>query len=322
MLTTRHEFVTTNGIKVHYASRGEGPLVVLCHGFPETWNIWRHQLPALEKAGFRAVAPDLRGCGQSDQPEAIVDYNIFQLVGDVVGLIQALGEEQAVVVGHDWGAPIASHCALLRPDIFPAVALLSVPFVPRAMAPPTELFKRLAGDKEFYQLYFQEPGKAEAELERDVRDAMLRMLYSASGDVPAEARWRFLFEKTESLMDTVSLPDELPPWLTQLDLDFAADEYSRTGFRGGLNLYRNLDYNWAQTAFLTGARIRQPSLFIAGDRDGSVAFRREHFDNLEDNMPALTRKVLLPGIGHWTPEESPLEVNRLLVEFLRSLRDL
>jgi pimeloyl-ACP methyl ester carboxylesterase len=319
MMTTKHEFIETNGIRMHYATRGTGPLVVLCHGFPETWNVWRHQLRALEQAGFQAVAPDMRGCGQTDCPQAISEYNIFQLTGDIVGLVQALDAEQAVVVGHDWGAPMAAHCALLRPDIFTAVVLLSVPYTPRAAAPPTEVMKHLAGDKEFYQLYFQEPGKAEVELEADVRDSLARMLYSASGDAPAADRWRFLFEKHERLMDTVALPARLPGWLTELDLNFAADEYSRTGFRGGLNWYRNLDYNWSQTAFLTDARIEQPSLFIAGDQDGSVAFRREHFDKLESTMPGLTRKVLLPGIGHWTPEESPNEVSRLMIEFLKDL---
>ena len=319
MLMTKHEFVSSNGIELHYASRGEGPLVVLCHGFPETWNTWRHQLPALADAGFHAVAPDLRGCGQSDRPEAIIDYNIFQQTGDIVGLVQALGEQQAIVIGHDWGAPIASHCALFRPDMFTAVALMSVPYTPRAEAPPTQLMKHLAGDKEFYQLYFQEPGKAEEELEVDVRRSLAMMLYSASGDAPPEARWRFLFDKSETLMDSVTMPDRLPDWLTELDLNFVADEYARTGFRGGLNLYRNLDFNWAQTGFLSGAKIRQPSLFVAGELDGSVMFRREHYDGLEQTMPGLTNKVLLPGVGHWTPEEAPQEVNRLLLEFLRGL---
>jgi len=319
MLINRHEFIQANGIELHYAARGSGPLVVLVHGFPETWNIWRHQLRALEAAGYHAMAPDLRGCGQSACPAEIIDYNIFQLVGDVVGLVQGLSEKQAVVVGHDWGATIAAHCALLRPDIFRAVALLSVPYVPRAAAPPTELMRRIAGDRQFYQLYFQEPGRAEAELEADVRRSLAMMLYSASGDAPPEDRWRFLFDQNETMLDTVRMPERLPDWLTELDLNFAADEYARTGFRGGLNLYRNLDFNWAETPFLDGACIRQPSLFIAGELDGSIAFRRQHYEQLEKTMPGLTRKVLLPGIGHWTPEESPEEVNRLLLEFLEGL---
>jgi pimeloyl-ACP methyl ester carboxylesterase len=319
MLIERHEFVESNGIQLHCAARGTGPLVVLCHGFPETWNTWRHQLRSLETAGFHAVAPDLRGCGQSDRPDAILDYNIFQLVGDVVGQVQSLGERQAVIVGHDWGATIAAHCALMRPDVFRAVVLMSVPYTPRPSAPPTELMRHLAGERQFYQLYFQQPGLAEAELEADVRKSLAMMLYSASGDAPPEARWRFMFEQDETLLDSMALPDRLPGWLTELDLDFAADEYSRTGFRGGLNLYRNLDFNWAQTAFLAGARIHQPSLFVAGDLDGSVLFRRQHYENLEQTMPGLTKKVLLPGAGHWTPEERPAEVNALLLEFLSSL---
>jgi pimeloyl-ACP methyl ester carboxylesterase len=179
--------------------------------------------------------------------------------------------------------------------------------------------KHLAGDRQFYQLYFQEPGRAEAEFEADVRKSLAMMLYSASGDAPLEDRWRFLFDQNETMLDTVRMPERLPDWLTELDLNFAADEYARTGFRGGLNLYRNLDFNWAETPFLDGACIRQPSLFIAGELDGSIAFRRQHYDQLEKTMPGLTRKVLLPGIGHWTPEESPEEVNRLLLEFLEGL---
>ncbi len=162
MTSVTHRFVETNSIKMHIAEQGQGPLVILCHGFPECWYSWRHQLSALAEAGFHAVAPDQRGYGQTDQPEAIEAYNIFQLVGDIVGLVNALGEEQAFIVGHDWGAVVAWHCALLRPDIFSAITLLSVPYKPRSWEDmqPTEAMKLMAGEQEFYQLYFQEPGKA------------------------------------------------------------------------------------------------------------------------------------------------------------------
>ena len=316
-----HRFVRSNGIKMHIAEDGEGPLVVLCHGFPELWYSWRHQLRALAEAGCHVVAPDQRGYGQTDRPEAVEDYNILQLCGDIIGLVDALGETEAVIVGHDWGAPVAWVCALLRPDIFRAVVLLSVPYRQRSWAGirPTELMKQMAGDKQFYQLYFQEPGKAEHELEADVRKTMLMGLYSGSGDAPPDKRWRFLFDKSETFLDTGAVPQTLPAWLTEADLDFYAEEFKRTGFRGGLNWYRNIDTNWELTPFLSGAKIRQPSLFIAGEFDGVITMYRQAFDSLEETMPGLRKKVLMPAAGHWIQQERPTEVNGLLIEFLRGL---
>ena len=318
MAEAHHRVIETNGIRMHIAEQGEGPLVVLCHGFPECWYSWRHQLPALAEAGYHAVAPDQRGYGQTDRPTPIDAYNIFQLTGDIVGLVQTLGEEQAVIVGHDWGAPVAWHCALLRPDMFPAIALLSVPYVPRSWKDirPTEAMQRMAGDQQFYQLYFQEPGKAEAELEADVRHTMRMFLYAASGDPPPEKRWRFLFSQSETLLDTGSQPDILPAWLTEHDIDYFTKEFERTGFRGGLNWYRNIDTLWEQTPFLTDAKLHQPALFVAGEADAFIAMRRAAFDSLEEAVPNLKKKVLLPGAGHWIQQERPTEVNQLLLEFL------
>ena len=306
---------------MHIAEAGEGALVVLCHGYPELWYSWRHQLKALAEAGYHIVAPDQRGFGQTDRPERIEDYNILQLSGDIVGLIHALGETEAVIVGHDWGSEVARHCALLRPDIFRGVVLLSVPYRQRSWSDirPTVAMKQMAGEKQFYQLYFQEPGKAERELEADVRKTMLMSLYKGSGDAPPDKRWRFLFDKSETLLDTGTVPETLPAWLTEADLDFYTQEFQGTGFRGGLNWYRNIDRNWELTPFLSGAKIRQPSLFIAGDLDGVVTIYRQAFDNLEQTMPGLTKKVLLPGAGHWIQQERPNEVNELLIEFLAGL---
>ena len=183
MSQIQHRTVETNGIRMHIAEQGAGPLVVLCHGFPESWYSWRHQLSALAEAGFHAVAPDMRGYGQTDRPEAIDQYTLLHLVGDMVGLLDALGAESAVIAGHDWGAPVAWHAALLRPDRFRAVIGLSVPYRPRSPVRPTTVMPR-TDDALFYQLYFQEPGVAEAELERDVRATIRRLAYSGSGDVP------------------------------------------------------------------------------------------------------------------------------------------
>lgn len=322
MNTIHHRFISTNGIRMHLAEQGQGPLVVLCHGWPESWYSWRHQLSALAEAGYHVVAPDQRGYGQTDKPEAIEAYHILNLTADIVGLIHALGEEQAVIVGHDWGAPVAWHCALLRPDIFHAIALLSVPYLQRAWTAtrPTEAIKLMEGDQHhFYQGYFQEPGKAEAEIEADIRKALLGFLYSASGDPPPAERWRFLFNKGETLLDTITVPATLPTWLTEADLNFFVHEFTHAGFRGGLNWYRNLDRMWELTSFLSGAKIRQPSLFVAGEVDAGIAMYPQVFGALENAMPNLRKKILLPGAGHWIQQERPAEINQLLVEFLKTL---
>jgi pimeloyl-ACP methyl ester carboxylesterase len=306
---------------MHFAEQGHGPLIILCHGFPECWYSWRHQIPALVNAGFHVVAPDQRGYGQTDRPEPIEAYNILQLTGDMVGLIHALGEDGAIIVGHDWGAPVAWHCALLRPDLFRAIALLSVPYRSRSWESgrPTEAMKRMAGEQEFYMLYFQEPGKAEAELEADVFKTMALFLYASSGDPPPEKRWRYLFSKSGKFLDTGSLPKTLPAWLTEQDLAFFVGEFKRTGFRGGLNWYRNIDRNWELTCFLNGAKLRQPGLFMAGEFDPVVAMNRKAFNSMEKMMPDLRKKVLLPETGHWIQQERPTEVNQLLIEFLTNL---
>lgn len=321
MSDINHRFVQTNGIRMHVAEQGEGPLVILCHGFPEGWYSWRHQLSALAAAGFHAVAPDQRGYGQTDRPTAIEAYDIFHLVGDIVGLVHALGQTQAVVVGHDWGAPVAWHCAMLRPDMFRAVALCSVPYAPRVWDDPrpTMAMRQMAGGRQFYQIYFQEPGKAESELEADVRAALRMLLYSASGDPPPERRWRFLFEPSETLMDTGTQPDVLPAWLTEQDIDHAVGEFTRTGFSGGLNWYRNIDRNWELTSFLRGALLRQPTLFIAGAADAVLLMFQQAYEHLETTVPNLTQRLVLPGAGHWIQQERPDEVNQALLAFLKGL---
>ena len=321
MVEITHRSIETNGLNMHLAEAGEGPLVVLCHGFPETWYCWRHQLPALARAGFQAVAPDQRGYGRTECPEPIDAYDYTQLVGDLVGLVQALGHETAIIVGHDFGAHVAAHCALLRPDMFRGLVLLSVPYRPRTWGRlrPTELMARMTGEKVFYQSYFQEPGRAEKILEADVRQSLAMLLYTLSGDRPHEQRWRFVFDKSESILDTLARPETLPPWLTEQDLDLVSAEFERTGFRGGLNWYRNLDREWELTSFLTGARIHQPCLFAAGELDDVIAMMRPAYDTLEESIPNLVKKVLLPGVGHWIQQERPGELNELLLDFLKSL---
>jgi len=321
MTEITQRFVETNGIRMHIAEAGEGPLVVMCHGFPESWYSWRHQLVALAEAGFHAVAPDQRGYGQTDKPEDIGAYTQLHLVGDIVGLVDALEEEQAVVVGHDWGAPVAWNTAILRPDRIRGVAGLSVP--PNAWSgtiPPTEGMKQRFGDRFFYQLYFQEPGKAEAELEADVRRTMRMLLYTASGDCPPNPAAAEL-PKTAGFLDAMQDPgDDLPAWLTEADLDVFTSEFERAGFRGGLNWYRNIDRNWELMAALNGKRVPPPALFVSGDRDLVVSLMGPNWrEQMQQAAPNLRDAVMIPGVGHWTQQEAPEAVNEAMIAFLRGL---
>jgi pimeloyl-ACP methyl ester carboxylesterase len=318
-----HRTVETNGIRMHVAEQGTGPVVVLCHGFPESWYSWRHQLAALAEAGFHAVAPDMRGYGQTDAPEAIDQYTLLHLVGDMVGLLDALGEPRAVIAGHDWGAPVAWHAALLRPDRFRAVIGLSVPFFPRAPVRPTAMMAQTE-DAVFYQLYFQAPGVAEAELERDPRATIRRLLFSGSGDgrgLSAPTGRVGMVPRSGGFLTHTTDPETLPAWLTEADVDVYAGEFARTGFRGGLNWYRNIDRSWELLAPYAGARVTVPALYVAGDRDLVVKFRGldQLIPNLSTFVPALARTIMLPGCGHWTQQERPREVNAAMVEFLKAL---
>src|SRR3954447_7308521 len=233
MADVTHREIHVNGLRMHVAECGEGPLVVLLHGFPESWYSWRHQLAALAGAGFRAVAPDQRGYGGTTRPEAIDRYTQLDLVGDVVGLVAALGEQRAIVVGHDWGAPVAWHTALLRPDLVAGVAGLSVPFIPRMPQSPMAGWREAFGDR-FYQVYFQEPGVAERALEADVRETTRRFLIGASRDRPARdgGAGRLpagVRPPGGGFLDVLRAIDALPEWLTREDLDFYVREFSRTG---------------------------------------------------------------------------------------------
>jgi pimeloyl-ACP methyl ester carboxylesterase len=326
MIEIAHRSIEANDIRIHFAEAGEGPLVLLCHGFPESWYSWRHQLQALAEAGYHAVAPDMRGYGETDRPAGVEHNTLFHLVGDMVSLAAALSADKAAIVGHDWGAPVAWHAALFRPDRFRAVIGLSVPFLPRASARPTSKMPQTERSW-FYQLYFQTPGVAEAELERDPRGAIRRCLYSASGDAPRRAgvatgdRAPGMIPRSGGFLTRTIDPDRLPSWLTEADVDFYAGEFARTGFTGGLNWYRNIDRNWELTAPFAGMRVTVPALYVAGDRDLVVNFRGvdKLIPHLAEFAPELRGTILLPGCGHWTQQERASEVNAAMVGFLKDL---
>lgn len=318
----RSHVVDVAGTRLHCVEAGTGPLVLLVHGFPESWYSWRHQLPALAAAGYRAVAIDVRGYGRSSKPLAVEDYRMMRLVADNIGLVRALGEQQAVVVGHDWGAPIAWTSAMLRPDVFTAVAGLSVPFSPPSELRPLAVMRAMAGDEEFYVEYFQEPGRAEAEIEADVRAWLLGFVYTASGDAPApdpSAGTIATVPRGARMKDRFHRPDVLPAWLTEADLDVYVSEFEHAGFRGPLNRYRNVDRDWEDLAAFRGASIGVPALFVGGDRDGPTIWGAPAIAAFPQTLPRLHRSVILEGCGHWTQQERPGEVNEALIDFLGSL---
>ncbi len=320
---TRSGLVDAYGTRLHYVEAGEGPLVVLVHGFPESWYSWRHQLPALAAAGYRAVAIDVRGYGRSSKPWEIGRYRMVHHVADNVGLVAALGAEQAVIVGHDWGAPIAWHSALLRPDVFRAVVGLSVPYSPPSSRRPLAVMRAIGGEEEFYIEYFQQPGRAEAEIEADVRGWLRGMMFSSSGDAPpAEDPTATLatIPRGAQMKDRFHMPPTLPAWLTEDDLDVYAGEFERSGLRGPLNRYRNVDTDWEDLAAWRGRPIEVPAMFIGGDRDGPTLWGASSIARFPETLPRLYRSIVLEGCGHWTQQERPAEVNAALVEFLATVR--
>ncbi|MBE1537851.1 alpha/beta fold hydrolase [Actinomadura algeriensis] len=314
MTEITHRFVEGNGgLRMHVAEAGEGPLVLLLHGFPECWYSWRHQLTALAAAGFHAVAPDQRGYARTGGPADPAQYTILHTSGDAVGLIDALGADRAVVVGHDWGAPVAWAVAQMRPDKVRGVVGMSVPHRPRGSRPPIETMRRHFGDN-FYMVRFQEPDAPEAELGRDPAATFRRILHSTSGDGPGTG---LILPEGRGILDVSPEPAALPGWLTEEDIAVYVAEYADSGFTGPLNWYRNLDRNWSLTAAWHRAPITPPALFIAGDRDpvgGSDAIAR-----LSDFVPDLRGTVSLADCGHWTQQERPAEVNEALLDFLHTL---
>ncbi|MBB5160746.1 alpha/beta fold hydrolase [Mycobacterium sp. AZCC_0083] len=306
---------------------GEGPLVVFCHGFPESWYSWRHQLPAVAAAGFRAVAMDMRGYGETTAPASTDAYTLSHMVGDVVALVAALDEEQAVVVGHDWGAPIAWYSALMRPDVFRGVVGMSVPYTAPIAMPSgmtmTDLMRKAAGPgREYYRLFFQEPGVAEANLEADIDRTVRGFLYSISGNVVTdgvfERGWDGHFPMGQDFMQQLVVPEVLPPWLTEEDVKFYAAELARSGFHGGLSWYRNINAQPAILSPFVGTTITAPSMYVSGEND-LIAANPAAMEKFPTSLPGLRGVHVLPDAGHWIQQERPLEVNDVLVAFLTSL---
>lgn len=321
-MTPRLIHVPANGISLRAAVAGEGPLVLMVHGFPESWYSWRHQIGPIAQAGFTACAIDVRGYGGSDKPPEVADYSLERITADVAAVVKALSPDgTAVLIGHDWGAPIVWNTALAHPQRVRAVAGLSVPWtgVPPVCFLDAVLAAYTAKGRFFYQVYFQDEGVAEAELQADVRGALRRFYYAISGDAP-DGSWPAKPHGAR-LLDGLVDPDPFPAWLTKADEDFFVGEFEASGFRGPLNRYRNhrRDFAWQQT--MRDRTITQPALFIGGDRDLVLKMIPgvDMVARMAPHLPGLRGAHLLPGIGHWTQQEAPEAVNRLLLDWLRGL---
>jgi len=324
-MTTRHEvhhrLVTSNGIRLHIAECGAGPTVVMIHGFPESWYSWRYQLPVLAAAGYHAVALDVRGYGRSSKPTTVADYRMVKKVGDIVGLVGELGGGPVTVVGHDWGAPIAWMSALLRPDLFRGVAGLSVPYAPPVASTgprPTQRMRAMAGENEFYVEYFQEPGRAETEIEENVRQWLLGFYWCASGDV-RDGPNISIVGRGQKLRDKFVYPQTMPHWLSEADLDVYSREFEYSGFFGPLSRYRNVDRDWEDLSGFANRPITIPALFVGGSRDGPTIWGAPAIERFPETLPKLFRSEIIDGAGHWIQQEAAPRTNDLLIEFLRAI---
>ncbi len=315
--------IESNGITMRIAEAGtpNGRTVLFAHGFPESWYSWRHQLKGLSALGFHVVAPDMRGYGGTDKPEDVEDYNIFELAADMVGILDALGVDQAHMVGHDWGAPVASHTVLTYPDRFKSLTLMSVPYGPRSEYPPLDAMREFAGENFQYMVYHNEPGGvAEAEYEANTRDFLSR-LYLSPDSPRAEPEVTDPRRAAGGWIPRLGAPLGLPDWLTQEDLDYYVAEFEASGFRGGVNYYRTLNINWTMTGELDNFTITQPTLFIAGEQD--LVISGANADDIRARMaplvPNLEDVVLIPRIGHWVQQEAAAQTNGRMAQFLISV---
>lgn len=314
-------FIQSNGITLRIAEAGTGPLVLLAHGWPESWYSWRHQITMLADAGYHVVAPDMRGYGESDKPADVDDYDITHVAGDLVGILDALGEETATLVGHDWGAIVAWTTVLLHPSRFTSLIAMSVPYGGRVAQSPIQSWRETFGENFFYILYHNEPGGvAEAEYDADPRGLISR-LYQSPGASREPATITDAHRSAGGWIGRLGAAKELPSWLRQEDLDYVVSQFESAGFRGGMNYYRNFHRNWEITEHLEGATIKIPVLFIAGSRDSVIAGAdaEKLTATISRATEDLRNVVLIPEIGHWVQQEAPAETNAAMMEFLNSL---
>ena len=319
------KIVESNGINIRLAMMGEGPLVIFCHGWPESWYSYRYQLPAVADAGFKAVAYDVRGYGESDKPHEIEAYTMRNMTNDVVGIVDALGYDAAITIGHDWGGPIALNTAALNEDRISATGTLSVPFTGRGPMPTLDLWKEIYKDRFFYQLYFQKEGVAEEEFESDLSRALFMTYTNSDG-----RGMKFNFEKSQSgsvpektkdstFLEGMEMFEDFPNWFTKEDLDYFVSQFEISGLRGPFNRYRAQNIDWHEIPELEGKILEQPAFFITGTLDPVNFFvpsDQSLTDRIKPNYKNLLFAEELESIGHWTQQEAPEEVNSFIIDFL------
>ncbi|KAJ6795536.1 Uncharacterized protein M6B38_225215 [Iris pallida] len=315
MESISHRQVSVNGINMHVAEKGSGPVVLFVHGFPELWYSWRHQILSFSSRGYRAVAPDLRGYGDTESPPDRSSYSILHIVGDLVALIDSLGQDKVFVVGHDWGANVAWNLCLMRPDRVRALVNLSVAFSPRHPARrPLDTLRALYGDG-YYVCRFQEPGEAEADFATAGAECIIKKLFTYRDPVP------LVVPKGKSFGGSPGEQITLPPWLSEEDISYFASKFEKSGFTGGLNYYRCINLNWELTAAWIGAQIMVPVKFIVGDLD--LAYHTGntkdylHKGGFKKDVPFLENVVVMEGVGHFPNEERPDEVSDHIYDFIQ-----
>lgn len=313
----------TNGISMHVAEAGQGPPVVFCHGFPHGWFVWHHQLPAVAAAGFRAVAPDMRGYGRTTAPQGVSQYTNEQAVGDLLGLLDEMGEQRAVFVGLDFGGALVWELALRAPERVRAVIACNSPFVGRSKHRPSEVWARMAEDHFLHLAYFQTPGVADVELAARPREFLSRLYWALSGEYHYLDIWAHPAQGN-GYIDVLPVAPPLPwPWLTAGEFDTLAAAFERTGFTGGLNWYRAVDLNWELTEQFAGATVEVPAFFLYGERDvdteAAAFFGRDPIESMRARVPDLRQVAMVPEAGHLVQMERPSAVNEWLVRFLSSL---
>jgi epoxide hydrolase A/B len=312
--------VENGPITLNVAVAGQGPLILCVHGWPELAYSWRHQLEHFAARGYRVAALDVRGYGGSSKPHEVADYSLRELASDVVAVVDQLGQGNAIVFGHDWGAPISWTTALLHPDKVSAVALLSVPYIPLGGMSFIDMMRALYEDRFFYQVYFQREGAAEAELEADLRTSLRKVYFAWSGSAPT-GMWEARKPVDAGLLDGLVDPQPFPAWMTERDLDVYVEAFQAGGFRGPLNRYRAQNLDFAELREIVGKPLPQPSCFVGGERDMARALI-PGMDLYADPGVGCTDfrgSTILPGIGHWVQQEAPGETNAALERFLSTL---
>lgn len=317
------QYISTNGITLRAAVEGDGPLVIMVHGWPENWYSWRHQIKPIAKAGFKVCAIDVRGYGGSDKPHPIEAYDMQTIMADIIGVIDFFKSEKAILIGHDWGAGIVWNVAALLPERVAAVAGLSVPYIKRAPVSRIELWNQIYTNqgKFFYQVYFQDEGIVEAEVEADMRTALRKIYFSLSGSAPSLDKVWTNRPAGGGLLDRMIDPKNFPQWMTQVDLDYFVQNFESGGFRGPINRYRNQHRDFQMLPNMGLKMVNQPSVFIGGSKDLVRVYMpgRDNFQEVDEMCTDLRACVIIDHMGHWIQQEAPDAVNATLINFLDTL---